>query len=128
MLMAFCFHLLHCTVVIGPWLPLSLGWRPRPSGAAVAFGFLFLHACVALSLNHLAGTNYLFLNLPVASTPLAALAAEAMGHMWLPWAPWRRRCSPWRACWPPGPCAAGPESFPLPLHWREALDRGRHMG
>ena len=21
-----------------------------------------------------------------------------------------------------------PESFPLPLNWREALDRGRHMG
>ena len=79
MLMAFCFHLLHCTVVIGPWLPLSLGWRPRPSGAAVAFGFLFLHACVALSLNHLAGTNYLFLNLPVAGTPLAALGGGSHG-------------------------------------------------
>lgn len=78
-LMAFFFHLLHCSVVAGPWLPLALGWRPRPAGAAAAYGFLFLHACVALSLNRLAGTNYLFLNLPVAGTPLAALGGGSHG-------------------------------------------------
>lgn len=127
MLMAFCFHLLHCTVVIGPWLPLSLGWRPRPSGAAVAFGFLFLHACVALSLNHLAGTNYLFLNLPVAARLWRPWAAEAMGHMWLPWAPWAAALLSLEGLLAARALRRWPESFPLPLNWREALDRGRHM-
>ena len=127
MLMAFCFHLLHCAVVAGPWLPLALGWRPRPESAAAAFGFLALHACVALSLNHLAGTNYLFLNLPVAGTPLAvlgegshggyvaslaALAAALLGLEGL-LAVWVRR--------------RWPETFSLPLHGREGQRRSQRL-
>lgn len=128
MLMAFCFHLLHCTVVIGPWLPLSLGWRPRPSGAAVAFGFLFLHACVALSLNHLAGTNYLFLNLPVAGTPLAALGGGSHGAYVASLGAMAAALLCLEGLLAARALRRWPESFPLPLNWREALDRGRHMG
>ena len=115
MLMAFCFHLLHCTVVIGPWLPLSLGWRPRPSGAAVAFGFLFLHACVALSLNHLAGT-LAALGGGSHGAYVASLGAMAAALLSLEGLLAARALRRW------------PESFPLPLNWREELDRGRHMG
>ena len=128
MLMAFCFHLLHCTVVIGPWLPLSLGWRPRPSGAAVAFGFLFLHACVALSLNHLAGTNYLFLNLPVAGTPLAALGGGSHGAYVASLGAMAAALLSLEGLLAARALRRWPESFPLPLNWREELDRGRHMG
>lgn len=128
MLMAFCFHLLHCTVVIGPWLPLSLGWRPRPSGAAVAFGFLFLHACVALSLNHLAGTNYLFLNLPVAGTPLAALGRGSHGAYVASLGAMAAALLSLEGLLAARALRRWPESFPLPLNWREELDRGRHMG
>ena len=56
------FHLMHCCVFLAPLLPLSLGWRPSPWGAAWSLGFLALAACVALGMNALTGGNYLFLN------------------------------------------------------------------
>lgn len=127
-LMAFCFFLLHCCLTLGPWLPLALGWRPGPGGAVCAFGFLLLHGSVAMTVNHLAGTNYLFLAGAPRGTPLAALAAGGQGAyvaalaglaaVWIA----AEGTVAWlcRRRWP--------ERFPLSLDWREDLGRSRHMG
>jgi len=72
------FHLLHCMVALAPLLPLSLGLYPKPSGAAWAGLFLMVHGLCALGVNALTGGNYLFLSLPAAGTPLAALAASGL--------------------------------------------------
>lgn len=56
------FHTMHCCVLLAPLLPLSLGLRPDPRGAAWALAALLLLSCVALAANALTGGNYLFLN------------------------------------------------------------------
>lgn len=68
------FHTLHCAVALSPLLPLSVGHQPSPWGAASSMIFLLLFGCVALGVNALTGGNYLFLNLPIAGTPLSSLA------------------------------------------------------
>jgi len=68
------FHTLHCAVALSPLLPLALGQRPSPWGAASSIVFLLVFACVALGVNALTGGNYLFLNLPAAGTPLSIMA------------------------------------------------------
>lgn len=55
------FHAMHCCIFLAPILPLSLGRRPSPSGAAWSFIFLLLLALTALGVNALTGGNYLFL-------------------------------------------------------------------
>lgn len=76
---ALAFHLMHCMVVLAPFLPLALGRTPSPWGAASAFVLLALAACLAGGVNALTGGNYLFLHGPVAGTPLEALAR---GGLW----------------------------------------------
>lgn len=56
------FHTMHCCVLLSPLLPLSLGMRPEPRGAAWALLMLLLLSCVALTANALTGGNYFFLN------------------------------------------------------------------
>lgn len=68
------FHLLHGCVMLSPLLPLCMGARPSPRGAALAGAFLLGLAVVAAGVNRLTGANYLFLNLPAPGTPMAALA------------------------------------------------------
>ena len=58
---ALAFHLLHCTVLLAPLLPLSLGMRPRPSGAVCSMLFLLVLGFIDLGVNTLTGGNYLFL-------------------------------------------------------------------
>lgn len=77
--MRLAFHTLHCMVVLAPLLPLGLGRRPRPSGAAQAGLFLAVLALVDLAVNQLTGGNYLFLSLPAPGTPLSVLARHGVG-------------------------------------------------
>ena len=78
-LTALAFHSLHCAVVLSPLLPLGLGRRPKPLGAAQAAVFLALLALVDLAVNRLTGGNYLFLSLPVSGTPLGAMGRYGLG-------------------------------------------------
>ena len=68
------FFMLHCMLVLAPLLPLSLGRRPQPVGALHALAFVLALGGLALPVNRLTGSNYLFLSLPVAGTPLDLLA------------------------------------------------------
>lgn len=87
------FHAMHCCVLLSPLLPLSLGQRPEPRGAAWALLVLLLLSCLALTANALTGGNYFFLNgspipwmnqwgltawrVMLAGSALAVVAAEA---------------------------------------------------
>ena len=73
---ALAFHLLHCTVLLAPLLPLSLGMRPRPSGAVCSMLFLLVLGFIDLGVNTLTGGNYLFLEAPASGTPLAWMASR----------------------------------------------------
>ncbi|MBR4081530.1 MAG: TIGR02206 family membrane protein [Clostridia bacterium] len=68
------FHVLHGCLAAAPLLPLCMGLRPSPLGALQAGAFLTVLAMIAAAVNHLTGSNYLFLNLPAPGTPLALLA------------------------------------------------------
>lgn len=67
------FYLLHIFLLLAPILPFSLGWQPSPRGAASAWMLLMLLGCVALAVNGLLGSNYLFLHAPLEGTPLMLL-------------------------------------------------------
>lgn len=71
---AFFFHAMHAGLVCAPLLPMMLGWRPRTEGALQAWLILLLAGCVAMAANSLTGGNYLFLEGPVAGTPLMLLS------------------------------------------------------
>lgn len=73
------FHVLHACTAAVPLLPLGMGWRPRPVGAAQAGAVLTMAACAAILVNRLTGGNYLFLSGAVAGTPLVWLAKWGMG-------------------------------------------------
>ena len=73
---AFC--LMHCCVLLAPLLPLSLGMRPTPRGAAEAGGALLLLALVASAANALTGGNYLFLN----GSPIGWMKSLGMCCWW----------------------------------------------
>ena len=75
---ALAFHLLHCTVLLAPLLPLSLGMRPRPSGAVCSMLFLLVLGFIDLGVNTLTGGNYLFLEAPASGTPLAWMACRGV--------------------------------------------------
>lgn len=64
------FYALHAALVCASLLPMAAGWRPRPSGAAMAFLFLLTAGAAAGIANALTGGNYLFLAGPVEGTPL----------------------------------------------------------
>ena len=81
-LMRVCFFLLHCVLVIAPWTPLALGWRPTPQGAGYAAALLVTLALVDVPINRFTGGNYLFLNQPVTGTPLAWLGGGSIGRYW----------------------------------------------
>lgn len=76
---ALAFHTLHAGLVCAPLLPMALGWRPRPQGAAGAWLLLLLAAGTAMLANAATGGNYLFLAGPVAGTPLMWLARWGIG-------------------------------------------------
>lgn len=77
--MNLAFFGMHCLLVLAPLLPLSLGWRPEPSGALHALAFILLLGAVDLSVNAALNSNYLFLSLPARGTPLALLSG---GGLW----------------------------------------------
>jgi len=68
------FFALHAALVCAPLLPMAAGWRPRPSGAAMAFLLLLMAGAAAQLANDLTGSNYLFLAGPVDGTPLMWLS------------------------------------------------------
>ena len=67
------FHAMHVCLLLAPFLPLSLGRMPSPRGAGSAWGLLLLLGCVALTVNALLESNYLFLSWAPPGTPLALL-------------------------------------------------------
>ena len=68
------FHWLHATLVVAPLMPFALGRRPSRACVWHAWTLLMALGCLCLVANHLTGGNYLFLSVPVAGTPLEALA------------------------------------------------------
>ena len=73
-LTALGFHMLHVLVFLAPLLPLGLGERPEPRGAVQAWLILALAALMAMAVNGLLGSNYLFLAGAVPGTPLMSFA------------------------------------------------------
>lgn len=78
-LTALGFHLLHVLVLLAPLLPLGLGRRPEPRGAAQAWLLMAVTALVVMAVNALLGSNYLFLSGPVEGTPLMGMARWGAG-------------------------------------------------
>ena len=78
--MELAFYTMHCLLVLAPLLPLGLGRRPEPAGAAQAFLFIVVLGITDLAVNAWLKSNYLFLNLPAKGTPLALLAG---GGVWM---------------------------------------------
>lgn len=76
--MLLAFYTLHAAVALAPLLPLAMGERPDPLGTLNAAAFLCVLALCALLVNRVTGGNYLFLELPVPGTPLAALASHGL--------------------------------------------------
>lgn len=72
------FFVMHAGVALAPLVPFMSGWRPAPRGAVLAGIFLTLMAAAAAWVNGMTGGNYLFLSLPAAGTPLAALANHGL--------------------------------------------------
>lgn len=68
------FFALHVGLVLAPLLPVSLGWKPSPWGAAAAGGFLLAVGMVVIAVNDRLGSNYLFVSWAVPHTPLTALS------------------------------------------------------
>ncbi|MBE5768945.1 MAG: hypothetical protein E7333_05055 [Clostridiales bacterium] len=68
------FHWLHATLAVAPLMPFALGRRPSRACVWHAWTLLIALGCLCLVANHLTGGNYLFLSVPVAGTPLEALA------------------------------------------------------
>ena len=78
-LTALGFHAMHVLVFLAPLLPLGLGRRPEPSGAAKTWLALMLCGCIVAAVNAALGSNYLFLASPVPGTPLMLLARHGPG-------------------------------------------------
>ena len=72
------FFVLHAGLVLAPLLPLGLGWRPSPRGAAEAGGFLLTAGLAVIAVNARLGSNYLFISHPVPGTPLELLARQGL--------------------------------------------------
>ena len=68
------FFILHAGLVLAPLLPLCLGQRPSPWGAAAAGGFLLAAGLVVMAVNARLGSNYLFVSGAIPGTPLEWLA------------------------------------------------------
>ena len=64
------FFVMHAGLVLAPILPLGLGRRPSPRGAASAGIFLLAMGAVVISVNDRLGSNYLFVNGAIPGTPL----------------------------------------------------------
>lgn len=79
LLTALAFHTMHACIPAAVLLPLGMGWRPKPVGAAQAGAILAAAGCAALTVNRLTGGNYLFLSGAIGGTPLALLAKWGMG-------------------------------------------------
>lgn len=74
MITALSFNVMHAGLALAPLLPLSLGSRPSPRGAAEAGAFLLAAGLVVMAINERLGSNYLFVNGAIAGTPLMAMA------------------------------------------------------
>lgn len=79
------FFVLHAGLVLAPILPLCLGRRPSPWGAAAAGGFLLAAGMIVMTVNDWLGSNYLFVSRAVPGTPLEWLARRGMAsyRTWL---------------------------------------------
>ena len=75
---AFGFYTMHALLVFAPLLPLGLGRKPACRGAAQAWLMLLTAGVIAMVVNALAGSNYLFLAYPLAGTPLTLLARDGL--------------------------------------------------
>ena len=73
------FFALHVGLMLAPLLPLSLGWKPSPWGAAAAGVFLLAVGMGVMALNDRLGSNYLFVSWAVPQTPLMELARWGTG-------------------------------------------------
>ena len=72
------FFILHAGLVLAPLLPLCLGKRPMPWGAAAAGGFLAAAGLAVMAINERLGSNYLFVSWAIPGTPLEWLARWGM--------------------------------------------------
>lgn len=72
------FFTMHAGLTLAPLLPLSLGRRPSARGALDAAVFLLAAGAAAMAVNHLVGSNYLFVSSAVPGTPLEALANHGL--------------------------------------------------
>ena len=68
------FFALHAGLILTPLLPLCLGRRPSPVGAATSGGFLLAVGLAVIVLNDRLGSNYLFVSRAIPGTPLDLLA------------------------------------------------------
>ena len=72
------FFVLHAGLMLAPILPLALGKRPSPWGAAAAGLFLLLMGAVVIHINQRLGSNYLFVSAAIPGTPLHWLSERGM--------------------------------------------------
>lgn len=72
------FFVLHAGLILAPILPLCLGGRPSPRGAAAAGGFLLAAGLAVIEINERLGSNYLFVSWAIPGTPLEWLGRWGM--------------------------------------------------
>ena len=75
------FFVMHSGLVLAPILPLCMGRRPSPWGAAAAGLFLLAVGAVVMAVNDSLGSNYLFVSWAIPGTPLEWLGRRGvMGY------------------------------------------------
>ena len=72
------FYAMHAGLILAPLLPLCLGRRPSPRGAAEAGAFLLAAGMLVMAVNAVLGSNYLFVSWAIPGTPLEGLARRGM--------------------------------------------------
>ena len=78
MVMNASYVLTHAMILVIPAALMIMGMRPRPGQAARMMAYLLASAFAADAVNRMLGTDFFFLSLPPAGTPLAAVYAWGM--------------------------------------------------